>query len=732
MNIKKEQKFELIGIIIFLLAIYVGFSLVTYNPAKNPLVTNVSKDYSVIGQIGMVIAFGLKVAFGWSSLLIPLMLIYIGIRLFDSSDRNFKSYYGVFLFMFAFSIIFGLFISKSVVGNVKPTQDILFKIGYLGWFSVRILIKTTGKLGAIIVAVLLTVGAIFTMTNFLFRKFVQKLKNKVFNLIALRRERKRKSLEKTVEKEKQKRIKRKEQKLSSQPVPQKKKAKVSEKKRAKAPPKKIEAIPIPVMSAGQIKPPPASILNPVSKGTLKNDVDALEALGEILIEKLNLLGVEATLASYVTGPTVTRYEITLSPGQRVSQITSLENDISYALAKSPVRIIAPIPGKQAIGIEIPNENKRTIALSEFMGGPLKKCKGLAFGIGCTIDGSHIAGCLNDMPHLLIAGSTGSGKSVMIKALIDFLLMQFTPDDLRMLLIDPKRVEMTKFRKLPHILGDIVVEPKTAAKKLQEMVRRMEFRYREMANYGLNHITKYNAYVEKHSKEDQELKKFPYIVVIIDELADLMMVARGDVESSIARLAQLARAVGIHLVLATQRPSVDVITGVIKSNFPVRISFRVASKVDSRTIFDKNGAEALLGKGDLLYLPPGSSDLVRAQAPFPADEETLRIVQYWASLDQQEFFDWEDEYVTEAALNGLDAGTKEVDDELFVPAVSALLEAGKVSTSYLQTVLSIGYNRSSRLIHLMEQNGIVSQKDKSGKREMLITEEKWYDMRKDFL
>ncbi|MCK5399758.1 hypothetical protein KAJ26_07005, partial [bacterium] len=254
----------------------------------------------------------------------------------------------------------------------------------------------------------------------------------------------------------------------------------------------------------------------------------------------------------------------------------------------------------------------------------------------------------------------------------------------------------------------------------------------MANYGLNHITKYNAYVEKHSKEDQELKKFPYIVVIIDELADLMMVARGDVESSIARLAQLARAVGIHLVLATQRPSVDVITGVIKSNFPVRISFRVASKVDSRTIFDKNGAEALLGKGDLLYLPPGSSDLVRAQAPFPADEETLRIVQYWASLDQQEFFDWEEEYVTEAALNGLDAGTKEVDDELFVPAVSALLEAGKVSTSYLQTVLSIGYNRSSRLIHLMEQNGIVSQKDKSGKREMLITEEKWYDMRKDFL
>ena len=238
MNIKKEQKFELIGIIIFLLAIYVGFSLVTYNPAKNPLVTNVAKDYSVIGQIGMVIAFGLKVAFGWSSLLIPLMLIYIGIRLFDSSDRNFKSFYGVFLFMFAFSIIFGLFISKSVVGNVKPTQDILFKIGYLGWFSVRILIKTTGKLGAIIVAVLLTVGAIFTMTNFLFRKFVQKLKNKVFNLIALRRERKRKSLEKTVEKEKQKRIKRKEKKLSSKPVPQKKKAKVSEKKRAKAPPKK--------------------------------------------------------------------------------------------------------------------------------------------------------------------------------------------------------------------------------------------------------------------------------------------------------------------------------------------------------------------------------------------------------------------------------------------------------------------------------------------------------------
>jgi S-DNA-T family DNA segregation ATPase FtsK/SpoIIIE len=712
---KKEQKLELIGIILFLLSLYIGISLITYNGSKNPLLSTTGKEYPVIGQIGMVIAFGFKVAFGWSSFALPILLIIIAVKLFLSKENSLNSWYGLPIFMIAFSIILGII--KQLPSDGKLNHSYLYIVGYVGYFLVSILSKVVGKLGTIIFAALLFFVSVFAMTNFLFKRFVLNIKNRLFNILTVKKERKRKKENAKKERSREKRIKFKEKKI--------KQIKVKENKKE---------VPIiePTINITDIKPPSFDILDKGSRGNLKTDASALEKIGEKLISTLKELGVDASLLTYIQGPTVTRYEFSIAPGQRINQITSLEKDIAYTLAKSPVRIIAPIPGKQAIGVEIPNENKKMISLREVLLSTnfLKKKSNLKFGIGCCIDGSYIIGGLDEMPHLLIAGSTGSGKSVMIKTIVNSLLMQFTPDYLRMLLIDPKRVEMTKYRKLPHLLTDIVVEPKAAAKKLAEIVTRMEFRYREMANYGLNHITKYNHYVEEHKKENPELRKFPYIIVIIDELADLMLVAKNEVETSIARLAQLARAVGIHLILATQRPSVDVITGVIKSNFPVRIAFRVAQKVDSRTIFDKNGAEALLGKGDLLYLPPGSSDLIRAQSPFSPDNETKKIVDYWNNLEGMEYEDWEEEYFTEGKTSNGEKKVK-VDDDLFIDAVEALLTVNKVSTSYLQTVLSIGFNRASRLIYTMEEMDIISPKDRSGKRALLITREKWEEIKQTF-
>ncbi len=714
---KEEQKREFIAILVFLLAVYLGFGLFTYKASNNPIVSNEAGDYPLIGRIGTVLAYFLKFVFGWPALLIPVFLIYIAVKLFKSESAVLKDFIGMFSLVLSLSVLTALIKSGSFHTGLDEKEGMILATGFIGWYSAYFLFKAAGNSGTVIVSVLLLILSAFLLSNFLLRTFWTFIKNRFFNAMALMKERKLEREKATKERKDLKRVKRKEKRTTPPPVPKKK---IKEKKEPPAPPP-------PEKMPASMPLPPLDILEPPSKGNIKTDADALERTGKLLIEKLRSLGIEAELHNYIKGPNVTRYEITLASGQRVSQIASLENDIAYALAKSPVRIIAPIPGKQAVGVEIPNDSIRMISLREIFETKEYSSAGgrLRFGIGCTIDGSYIVGRLEEMPHLLIAGSTGSGKSVMIKSIIDFFLMQYSPAEMRMLLIDPKRVEMTKFGRIPHLLCNIVVEPKDAAQKLAEMVERMTLRYKIMADYGFEHIEKFNKFVEENKNETEGIGKLPYIVVIIDELADLMIVSRTEVETSIARLAQLARAVGIHLILATQRPSVDIITGVIKSNFPVRMGFRVASKVDSRTIFDKNGAEALLGKGDLLYIPPGSSDLTRAQAPLPKDNETLRIVKFWCGMEDAYIPDWEAKLLSTEKAESRSNGTGGIDDDLFFDAVELFLKTGKPpATSYLQTMYKIGFNRAARIINLMEEKNIISDKGKSGKREMMITQDQW--------
>ncbi|NOZ63727.1 MAG: DNA translocase FtsK [Caldiserica bacterium] len=432
---------------------------------------------------------------------------------------------------------------------------------------------------------------------------------------------------------------------------------------------------------------------------------------------LKEFGLKGEVVEVHRGPVITSYEVKPGTGIKVHQITALADDIALALQAQSLRIVSPIPGKAALGIEIPNPVPRLVYLKEILSSPQFKnaSSKLTLALGKDIRGNPIVGNLKEMPHLLIAGTTGSGKTVCLHSLVMSLLFQAFPYEVKLLLVDPKMVELTPFSRIPHLYAPIITSGKGAAKSLQWIVEEMEGRYRTLAEAGVRDVEKFNRLMEKEGNPEE---KIPYIVVIIDELADLMAVASRQVEDSIMRLAQLSRAAGIHLILATQRPSVDVVTGVIKANFPCRLSFQVSSKVDSRTILDMSGAEKLLGKGDMLYLPAGSSKPVRAQGCLVTEEEIESVVDYWAKMGKVEH---------EKTLEDFDEG-KETEDELpaendplFKEAVKVIFVTGMASASNLQRRMRIGYARAGRLIDLMEKKGIVGPARGSKPREILVSE-----------
>ena len=409
---------------------------------------------------------------------------------------------------------------------------------------------------------------------------------------------------------------------------------------------------------------------------------------------------------------------------KVSRIKNLSDDIALNLAAPGIRIEAPIPGKAAIGIEIPNEEVQTVYLRDLVETDvfLNHKSALAFCLGEDISGETIVADIAKMPHLLIAGSTGSGKSVCINCMITSILYKASPDDVRMIMIDPKVVELGVYNGIPHLLIPVVTEPKKAAAALAWAVQEMENRYKLFAKFGIRDIGSYNNYAYERGME-----KMPRILVIIDELADLMMVARDSVEEAINRIAQKARAAGIHLVVATQRPSVDVITGLIKSNIPSRIAFKVASQVDSRTILDYAGAEKLLGRGDLLFYPVGSMKAIRAQGGFISDEEIENVVKYLqttygaAEYDEKVHEEVENAKIPEKGKRGAQnaSGGSEV-DELFLEAVQIAIDVKQISASYLQRKLGLGYSRASRIIDQMEEKGYISARDGNNPRHVLIS------------
>ena len=453
-----------------------------------------------------------------------------------------------------------------------------------------------------------------------------------------------------------------------------------------------------------------------STGKQKINTGEQSRIGGQLVEALGHFGVEAQVVGTVSGPHVTRYELRLAPGIKMSKVAQLKDDLAYALAaEGEVRILAPIPGKQAVGVEVPNRDRRMVHLGDVFQDSPSGWSPLTVWLGKDIAGKAIGTDLTKQPHVLVAGTTGSGKSVTVNAMLASILLQASPNEVRMVLVDPKQVELNHYEHIPHLLTPVVTSPRLAANVLANLIKEMEERYSIMSQARTRSLIELNRYRERSGE-----RPLPYILCVIDELADLMMIAPGEVEDAIIRLAQKSRAVGIHLLLATQRPSADIITGLIKANVPARIAFAVSSQTDSRVILDQNGAESLLGQGDMLFRPATASRPARIQGAFVSEDEIERITEHWRRQGEPEL----QEGLLEAVEPVEEEAEKDFDpddDELLGDAIATVVQMGTASTSMLQRRLRVGYTRAGRLIDMMERRGVISGYEGSKARQVLITE-----------
>ncbi len=462
------------------------------------------------------------------------------------------------------------------------------------------------------------------------------------------------------------------------------------------------------------RPPSAKLLER-GKNDKGPDPRDHETVGRKLVETLGHFGVEAKIVGIVSGPHVSRFELRLAPGTKVKKVTELANDIAYALASTDIRILAPIPGKQAVGVEVPNRSRKMVRLGDIYAGRPEKTSPLVAWLGKGIDGNAVWTDIAKMPHVLVAGTTGSGKSGCVNAILSSILMQASPNEVRLVLVDPKQVELNHYENVPHLLTPVVTSPRLAANVLSNLITEMESRYGIMSEARARNLNELNKVRQKRGEAP-----LPHILCVIDELADLMMVAPAEVEDSIIRLAQKSRATGIHLVLATQRPSTDIITGTIKVNIPSRIAFAVSSQTDSRVILDQGGAEALLGQGDMLFRGAGTSKLSRVQGAFITEDEIARITSHWARQGEPEF---EDELL-EAPVEADDEGRGDDDfdpdsDDLLDEAIRLVVQTETASVSMIQRRLRVGYTRAGRLIDMLERRGVISGYEGSKPRQVLI-------------
>jgi S-DNA-T family DNA segregation ATPase FtsK/SpoIIIE len=464
--------------------------------------------------------------------------------------------------------------------------------------------------------------------------------------------------------------------------------------------------------------PDTRLLTRSTAEAAKPDTAGQEQIARTLVETLGHFGIEAKVIGRVTGPHITRYEIRLAPGIKVSKVAQLKDDLAYALAATDIRILAPIPGKQAVGVEVPNARRKIVHLGDVYQDAPADWSPLTVWLGKDIAGRAIGADLAKMPHLLVAGTTGAGKSACVNAMLSSILLHATPHEVRIVLVDPKQVELNHYESIPHLLTPVITSPRMAANALQNLVKEMEQRYGIMSLARTRSLPELNRARDKRGEP-----RLPYILCVIDELADLMMVAPADVEDSIIRLAQKARAVGIHLVLATQSPRVDVITGMIKANVPSRIAFAVSSQTDSRVILDQNGAEALLGQGDMLFSPVGSSKLQRIQGAYIDEEQILELTEAWRRQGEPEFQEelLEEVESTDDAASGDEDVLSADEDPLLEEAIFLVASMGTASTSMLQRRLRLGYTRAGRLIDMLERRGIISGYEGSKPRQVLISE-----------
>ena len=466
------------------------------------------------------------------------------------------------------------------------------------------------------------------------------------------------------------------------------------------------------------KLPPVDLLDPKIDNGIKIDKETVYRKARLIEDKLKDFGVSGKITEIRPGPVITMFEYKPAPGIKINKIASLENDLAMGLSALSIRIIAPIPGKDVIGIEVPNEQRETVVLRELIEHPdfMDKQSALSLALGKDIAGRPLFTDLRRAPHLMIAGTTGSGKSVLLNAILTSLIYKSTPNELKFIMIDPKMLELSIYEDIPHLLHPVVTEPIKAAAALKWAVAEMETRYKLLSEEGVRDIETHNKNIEMENSDDKWERWLPYIVIVIDELADLMMVAPSEIKESVTRLSQKARAAGIHLIVATQRPSADIVAGLLKANFPTRISFHVSSKIDSRIILDTGGAESLLGKGDMLFLKPGASSLIRLQGALISDEEREQITEYLKSQGRPDY----NEHITYVEESDESGEMDEDKDELYYTALKIIAETKHASISMLQRRLKIGYNRAANIVETMEREGAIGPQESAGRpREVYI-------------
>ncbi|MDP3804404.1 MAG: DNA translocase FtsK, partial [Candidatus Omnitrophota bacterium] len=719
---------EIQAIVLFAIAILIFTSLITFGFSDLALFTsgpNVPVR-NFAGLFGVYIGACLFFIMGLSSYVIPLLILSWAVaRLYGITPQ--KIYFkisGTFFLILASSSIF------SIMG--KGDNSFRFSLGgILGLVFSDFLIKYLGRGGAILIIAVLFLLSVLLATEFLLLPFLVTLISKIKNLSKSVKERAARQalpLSFTVKKPVIKIpsegktffakqagsgiiIKSKEITPRIITAPETKRDAVVSRPTAPA------ILKSDMSRSSPYKLPGMDLLDSPPPPEARRIKDDLEGNARILEETLRDFDIEIKVVEINKGPVITRYEAEPAPGVKIHRITSLSDNIALAMKAQSVRIVAPIPGKGTIGFEVPNSSSSLVFLREVLDSKeYREARSkLKLAIGKDIAGMPVIADLATMPHLLIAGATGSGKTVCVNTIILSLLFNSTPDDVKFIMIDPKRVELAVFNDLPHLLAPVVTETKKVATTLEWVVGEMDSRYELFAQSGVRNIDLYNEKFggAKSANGENENSRLPYIIIVIDELADLMMVSQADVEGTITRLAQLSRAVGIHMIIATQRPSVDVITGVIKANFPARISFKVASKVDSRTVLDINGADKLLGRGDMLFIEPGASKPVRAQCSLINDKEIERITNFIKSQLGPQYI----EDIVEAHKKT--AFKKFEKDEVYEEAVKLILETRQASVSVLQRRLGLGYTRAARLIDMMEDEGIVGPYQGSKPRDILV-------------
>ncbi len=746
---------ELVGFLGVTIAILIGLALLSYSPhdpsfnvAANTVDIHGARNW--IGPTGAYSADLLFQAFGYAAFLLPMGILMLGIRWFRSEpvESPTVKIVGYSMLVFMVPALLTLWHMPDVRAAIPPG-------GLLGHLVSDGLRAAFNTVGANLVAVAIFFVGLFITTKFSFTgthevlrgplsklDVISPIKARVAEWREAREEKRlRARLEQIKNEGRQPIVTKAAAKAEAKPAPNQDEddaePEESEKPRTilfhnseERKPQATKPAPTPMIAKGatNYKLPPPSLLRSAERGQ-KIQEEELKEYAHAIEQKCSEFDIGGHITQINPGPVVTTYEFKPEAGIKYSRITGLAEDLCMALKAESI-LIERIPGKSTVGIEVPNPNRETIALreqiesAEYINSPSK----LTLALGKDLIGRNRVSDLAQMPHLLIAGSTGTGKSVFLNSLILSILYKATPDELKLVMIDPKRLELGLYENIPHLLAPVVTDPKVASNVLRNATREMESRLKLLAERGVRNIDQYNRTFQKgqplslfDNAGTSDLKPLPYIVIVIDELADLMMVDTSNVEESITRLAQMARAVGIHLILATQRPSVDVITGLIKANFPARISFRVASKVDSRTILDANGAESLLGRGDMLYLPSGSSRLHRMHGPYVSEDEITAVCDHWRSQAKAVY----NERLLEAPkdennLNAADGepGGEQIDDALYQDAVRVVCEAGRASTSTLQRRLRIGYGRAARLIDLMEKDGIVGPPEGTKPREVL--------------